>query len=128
MLTEAPVGFLKQYSVEFISLSVFFFFCSVAWRLLSPKLSGKDAAAPVQALKEKSKGFYGAPEDAKADFSGVRPYKPDFDVHAEEPEQWWRDGYISDRVYTATMGRQKGDTACTDKPLTCMTSPSKPYI
>lgn len=38
------------------------------------------------------------------DFSGVVPYKPNFDLENEPPIPYYRQNYIRDYVYTVTMG------------------------
>ena len=91
------------------------------WRQWPSRKQAVAVSTPVPVTPQVVKqSYYGSPgkkrgllyeyyllckDDTDAlDFSGVTPYKPDFDYTEEEPIQYYRRNYISDRVYSISMG------------------------
>lgn len=103
------------------SLAVAFLATWSYWSRRPLRKQAVAASTPVPVSRQVVKqSYYGSPgkkdgllykhcllredDTDQLDFSGVTPYKPDFDYTEEEPIQYYRRNYISDRVYSISMG------------------------
>jgi hypothetical protein len=94
-------GFEWPGSFPFVGLLFAFVLFLFRWRAKRNTIK----KSPAQAKNVKRRGkYYGDDNTKELDFSNVQPYKLDFEIKNEDPIPWWKDDYISDRVYSATMG------------------------
>ena len=102
------------------------------WRQRPLRKQAVAASTPVPVAHQVAKqSYYGSPgkkrgllfkhcllredDTEELDFSGVTPYKPGFDYAEEEPIQYYRRNYISDRVYSISMGMYVSSLLDTDQ-------------
>lgn len=109
--------YIFEYPIQITILGI----CALTYFYRRDASLQKSKSVTKEDVPSKPKGRYYAPEGmytidtstisnelidqiTSIDFTKVVPYKPDFDISTEEPIPFYRESYISDRVYSITMG------------------------
>lgn len=94
--------FLHEHALLGLSITLLLpLICHLLWRL-TPSTKPSPSAHHAPSAPTKKNRFYGT-TTAPLTFASVQPFPHPSPATSLAPDQWWRDPYISDRVYTPTM-------------------------